>query len=285
MDGMAAPHAPWRTLLRPTALLSHALVLAVVAVLVTLGQWQLDRLDQRRAVNERFQERADAEALDQRELLSISDPEPRLLEYRRVELEGTYLADEELLLEGRAHQGQTGRHSFVPLQLEDGPLVLVRRGWVPREAGDPPVTEAAPPEGTVRIQGYLERSVTPEGFGPRNPETGELSILQIPDVGRVAEQLPGATYPMFVTLLEQQPPQEATAAQAEQGLPALPIPAGETTFDDEGAHLNYAVQWHSFALLAGIAYAAWWVKRLREERDGPDDTGVAPDARRADATV
>lgn len=284
---MAADPAPWRALLRPLALLSHLLVLAVVAVLVALGQWQWSELGERRADNERFAGRASTDPLDADELRALDDPDPEQLEFRRVALEGTYLADEEVLLEGRSFENQAGRHSFVPLALDDGTLVLVRRGWVPRELGDPPLEDAAPPSGRVRVEGYLERSVSPEGFGPRNPESGELSILQRADLDRLAPQLPGELYPMFVTLLAQDPPPVASPRVEELGLQALPIPVGSTTFTDEGPHLNYAVQWHSFALLALIAYGAWWRTRLR--RGGEHDReGRAPDARRdapADTTV
>lgn len=276
---MAADPSPRRALTRPVALISHLLVGLVVAALVALGQWQLSELQERRDDNDRFAARADAEPLTAAELVGLSDEDPAQLEFRRVRLEGTYLADEELLLEGRSYQNQTGRHSFVPLELDDGTLVLVRRGWVPRELGEPPLEDAAPPEGRVRVDGYLERSVGPEGFGPSNPDSGELRILQRADVDRVARQLPGPTYPLLVTLLDQDPPAAASPRVEELGLEALPIGVGSTNFDDEGPHLNYAVQWHSFALLAIIAYVAWWVKRLREQRDGPDQTGVAPDAR------
>lgn len=276
---MAASHSPVRALTRPTALLSHVLVLAVVAGLVTLGQWQLDRLDDRREVNARFEARASSAPLAADELFALGEPDEDLLEFRRVQLTGTYLPDEEVLLEGRSLDGQAGRHSFLPLELDEGPLVLVRRGWVPRGVGDPPVADAAPPEGSVTVDGFLERSVEPEGsFTPRNPASGELEIIQLPEVDRIAEQLPGDTYPMFVTLVGQEPPPIASPAVDDLGLDALPI-ARAATFDDEGSHLNYAIQWHSFALLALVAYGAWWTKRLREWRDGPDDEGVAPDAR------
>jgi aspartokinase len=36
------------------------------------------------------------------------------------------------------------------------------------------------------VEGYLERSVPQPGFGPRNPAEGQLAILQVPDVQRIA---------------------------------------------------------------------------------------------------
>jgi surfeit locus 1 family protein len=264
-----------RTLLRPSAVLSHVLVLAVVAGLVSLGLWQFQRLDERREQNARLEERLAAQPVDVAELAAGGQVDDAALEYRRVEVRGTYLADEELLLEGRELRGQSGRDSFVPLELDDGTLVLVRRGWVPRDLGPPPLAEAAPPEGEVTVTGYLERSVPQPGFGPRNPEEGELEILQIPDVERVARQLPGPTFPMIVRLTAQDPP-PSDAAATTRGLDTLPAIHPEQPFE-EGSHLSYGIQWFSFALLALIAYVAYWFKRLRgDEPVGPRDPAGSP---------
>lgn len=261
-----------RTLLRPAALASHLLVLAVVAVLVTLGQWQVQRLEERRAQNDRLEERLAAPAVDVTELASRPSLDEAALEYRRVTVTGTYLPEEELLLEGRQLRGQSGRDSFLPLQLEDGTLVLVRRGWVPRELGPPPLEDAAPPAGEVTVEGYLERSVPEPGFGPRNPPEGELAVIHVPDVDRIAEQLPGPTFPMIVRLTAQDPPPVASDAVAARGLDALPAIHPQEPFE-EGSHLSYAIQWHTFALLALIAYVAFWRGRLRDEGDTGSTTG------------
>ncbi len=286
---MTTTRSPLRALLSPGAWVSHVLVLLVVVGCVAAGQWQFQRLDERRTSNERLEERRVAEPVEVATLFGGGDDvvvpttAPADLEFRRVTATGTYLPEQELVLEGRSFGGQTGRDVFTPLELEDGSLVLVRRGWVPREAGPPPVQDATPPEGEVTIEGYLEVSVDPPSIGPQNPQTGELSVLQIPDVPRIAEQFDAPMFAMPVRLTDQRPPQVAADAVAAAGIDALPaIPPVEPL--DERNHLSYAVQWYSFAVLALIAYSAWWVKRLREERDGPDDTGVAPDARRGAST-
>lgn len=274
-----------RTLLRPAALASHLLVLAVVGILVTLGQWQVQRLEERRDQNERLEERLAAPPVDVTDLASRPALDDAALEYRRVTVTGTYLPEEELLLEGRQLRGQSGRDSFLPLQLEDGTLVLVRRGWVPRDLGPPPLEDAAPPAGEITVEGYLERSVPEPGFGPRNPPEGELAVIHVPDVDRIAEQLPGPTFPMIVRLTAQDPPPVASEPVAARGLDALPAIHPQEPFD-EGSHLSYAIQWHTFALLALIAYGAFWRGRLRGEgnigpatgRQDPPDGDADPPA-------
>lgn len=254
-----------RRLLSARALVSHVLVLLVVAMLVTAGLWQVSRLGERRAANALLEERLTAAPVTLDELVRRGGIEPEAWEYRRVTATGMYLPDDELLLEGRSHRGQAGRDVFTPLRLDDGTLVLVRRGWVPREVGAPPVAEATPPAGTVRIDGYLERSVDQPRWGPRNPAEGRLRILQIPDLPRIAPQLDGELFPMILRLVEQDPPPIATAEIARRGLEALPAIYPLEPLDERN-HQSYAIQWFSFAVLAVIAYVAWWVTRLREDR-------------------
>ncbi|MTV27597.1 SURF1 family protein [Nitriliruptoraceae bacterium ZYF776] len=282
MGGPRSRDVMLRTLLGPKALLSHLLVLAVAGALVTLGQWQFERLDQRRSINARLEERLAAVPIDLDELEPPIDT--AALEYRRVTATGTYLIDEELLLRGRQWRGQAGFDVFTPLELVDGTLVLVRRGWVPREFDEPPVAQAEPPVVEVTVHGYLEQSVPEPSFGPQNPEEGELSIIQVPDLERIAPQLPDPLLPMTLTLLEQDPPQVASQELAASGLDPLPRARGHEP-PDEGSHLAYAVQWYAFGLLALVAYIAYWTKRLRGRDDPPRSGTPHGDERTETATA
>lgn len=272
-----------RSLLRPRALVSHVLVLAVVAVCVVAGQWQLDRLDQRRESNARLGANLVADPRPVTELLA-GDVDPVALQFRRVTATGTYVPAEEMVLENRELDGQSGRDVLTPLRLEDGSVLLVRRGWVPRTLGDPPVDGAAPPEGTVTVEGYLDPSVPePTGFGPKNPTTRPMRVLQVPDLDQIAPQLDGELRPMMLRLTAQDPPQVASDA-VPAGRDALPAVA-EVAPLDEANHLSYAVQWHTFAVLALVVYGFWWRRRFQDDdhRDGDaPDRSDHPDGHASD---
>jgi len=241
-----------RTLSRPVALMGHALVLLVVGVLVSFGQWQLERLDQVRTANARLEVRASASPTDLIDLLAEVGTDPEALEFRRVLVTGVFRPDEEVLQRNRIQRGLQGLDVLTPLDLGDGTSLLVRRGWVPTTMAVPPVREAAPPDGSVTISGILERSVDQPRFGARDPDVGPLERVFHPDTARLDRQMSGILLPVVLRM-------DALPGTTATTLPAAPEPPGL----DEGSHLSYAVQWHLFALLAIGAYALWWRSQLR----------------------
>lgn len=247
---------PARVLLRPRAIAGHLLVVAVVALLVSLGQWQVQRLDEVRTANARLSERAASAPVALDALLAEVGDDPAALEFRRVVVDGTFRAEEEVLQRNRVGRGLQGLDVLTPLDLGDGRALLVRRGWVPTTMDVPPVAGAEPPDGVVRITGVLERSVDQPTFGARDPEEGRLERVFHPDTARLDRQMTGTLLPV-VLRMDPLPGTDATTPPAPQGTPAL----------DEGSHLSYAVQWHLFALLALGAYGFWLRSRLRRPAD------------------
>jgi cytochrome oxidase assembly protein ShyY1 len=254
-----------RTLTRPRALLWHLLVLVVVGVLVSFGQWQLERLQQVRTVNARLEERAVAAPVDLGALLAVVGADPEALEFRRVSVVGVFRPDEEVLQRNRIQRGLQGLDVLTPLDLGDGTTLLVRRGWVPTTMDTPPVRDAAPPTGSVTLTGILERSVEQPSFGARDAEEGVLLRVFHPDTSRLDRQMSGTLLPVVLRM-------DALPGTGATTLPAPPEPPGL----DEGSHLSYAAQWHLFALLALGAYAFWWRARLRRLLQvGTDPVGTA----------
>jgi surfeit locus 1 family protein len=259
-------------LLRPAAIVSHLLVLTVVVTCVALGQWQLDRLQYVRAENARALDRMTEPPVPLGQLADPLQPaatDQEALEFRRVEATGIYRPGEEVLQRNRRYRNQTGFHVLTPLQLDGGGVVLVRRGWVPSILDEPPVAEAPPPDGTVTVVGVLERPVPQPSFGPQDPDDGLLLRVFHTDTARLDRQVEGALFPMVLRI-----DTELVNPTEDE----LPFPAGPPELE-EGSHLSYTIQWHIFALLAAVTYAAWWFRRLRRDdgpRSGPDAPG--PDA-------
>ena len=241
-----------RTVLRPRALAQHALVLGVVGVLVALGQWQLQRLDEVRTANALLEARVAAEPIPLEALLSGADGDVDLLEFRRVIVTGVFLPAEEVVQRNRIQRGLQGLDVLTPMDIGGGTSLLVRRGWVPMTMDTPPVADAPPPAGTVTITGILERSVSQPTFGAHDPDDGALERVFHPDTQRLDRQMSGSLLPV-VLRMDALPGADATTLPAAPEAPGL----------DEGSHLSYAAQWHLFALLALGAYVLWWRSRLR----------------------
>lgn len=260
-----------RALLRPKALISHVLVLTVAIVCVALGQWQLERLDSLRTSNALAEERMSASLTDLGVIADPNDPQATDvdgLEYRRVEVTGTYRPDEEVLQRNRSHQNQSGFHVLTPLELTDGGVILVRRGWVPAELDEPPVAEAAPDTDEVAVSGVLEAPVEQPDFGASDPDEGTLRRVFHTDTERLNSQISGELFPMVLRV--------DTEPSGNPTVDDLPVPPG-TPMLDERNHFSYAMQWHAFGLLALVTYLAWWFKRLRRP-DSDDDRAAENDA-------
>ena len=229
----------------PRWLVSHALVLALIAAMIAAGIWQLARHDSRRERNRTVDARSQvapvplAEVTDGDPTADIGDGE----QYRRVIVTGEYRVQDEVLIRNRTLDGAPGWWVVTPLVTEDGSAVAVNRGWIPLayDANEPrPGTE--PPVGRVEIVGSVQPSRQAEGIQVADPSSGRLSSLARPDIGRLAQQL---DYPLAPFLVQVEP----RTGESEVLPTPLPLPAL-----DGGPHLSYAVQWFVFTTIAVFGY-------------------------------
>jgi surfeit locus 1 family protein len=129
------------------------LLLAVLFVGVTtsLGFWQLGRAHLREQIEAEQTQNAALPALNNTQLERLA-PDSQLL-YRTLALEGVWLSQWSVFL-NRPMQGQAGFWVMTPLRLESGTVVLVQRGWAPRDPvlpNKPPLVKATPDH--VQVQG------------------------------------------------------------------------------------------------------------------------------------
>jgi surfeit locus 1 family protein len=217
---------------RRTALLIGLGTIAAL-VCIRLGFWQLDRLGQRRALNEAIGAGLEGPQQDAADL-SVTEAQPWLA----VRASGVYDPQHELVLYGRALEGQPGHHVLTPLILADGNALIVDRGWVPSQMDEPPLEQAPVPEGRVTVEGFL---VPAEEGRVIEERGGRPTQISSPDSALVADSLPFETLPLILQLVDQEP---STDAQ-------LPIPAPPPELS-QGPHLSYAIQWFAFAVIAVV---------------------------------
>ena len=109
----------------------RASVLAVVLLplLLTLGNWQLERAEEKRQLQQLFDERQAREPAAIEGLSPTAD-----LRYQPVKLRGRFVNEKNLLLDNRIYQRRFGYEIITPFQLSSNGLwVLVNRGFL---AGD-----------------------------------------------------------------------------------------------------------------------------------------------------
>ncbi len=236
------------------------LVLAASAVLVRLGIWQLDRLEQRRAFNARVGEQQDEPqlVLDQ----STIDLDLYSMEYRSVIVTGEYLSEDEIVLRNQVWETEFGSELGVklltPLRISGtDTAILVDRGWIPQADAAPPAARAKyHDDGTVTVQGQLRRAETDFSFFRRpdptlSPDQTRLDVWNDLDLERVGLQMDTSLLPVY---LQRYPEGESSPPYA--ALPELDL--------SEGSHLGYAMQWFSFAALLLIGYP-FYVRRQEAE--------------------
>lgn len=252
-----------RFLLSPRWVVTHVVVLAIAVLFVNLGFWQLRRLDERRSSNALIETRLATPPAPLHVVLASIGEDAGALAYRRVWTMGRYLRAEEVLLTPRSDNNQPGHHVVTPLLTRDGVAVLVDRGWVPFTMDRPPVQQARPPSGQVRVEGMLVPTQDAARYGSRDPDSDRLTFLSTVDVDRLQPQVSHRLQPFSLLLQDQRP---ATAG-------ALPRPP-EPPDLSEGSHLSYAIQWFLFAAIGLIGYPLL-IRRNMPGRDDEPATGRA----------
>ena len=139
--------------------------LAIAAVCVRLGIWQLDRLGERRARNAVL-----AARLALPPLRVVRGTPSDSARQRRLIARGMYDFGGELIGPGRSFDGTPGVALVTPLRLEDGSAVFVDRGWVP-----------SPDARHVDQTRYRESdTATVEGLGTDRYDVGPMPYPVLP---------------------------------------------------------------------------------------------------------
>jgi surfeit locus 1 family protein len=269
----------YRFALRPWWIVSHVIVLALVVVMVNLGLWQLRRLDEVRERNDHLAERIAAPPEPIEELVPVgagTDADVDAVVDRQATARGTYRPDEQVLIRGRSLDDRPGSWVVVPLELADGRVVAVNRGWISNDGRHTAVPEEyVVPDGEVDLTGLLHPTQTRGTLGATDPDDGVVASLARIDLARLDEQVEGDLLPVWLQLTEPEP-SAPDPSPTVLGLPDV---------DDEGSHMSYAVQWFIFATIAACGYPLILRRRAREhdrgvvdlrDADGPPDPD-APD--------
>lgn len=104
---------------------------ALLALLLSLGFWQLERAEEKETLLATFDRRAQAPALELNLTAAQSPAEKTSVEFRRVVARGRLDVEHQFLLDNRTHHGRAGFHVLTPLRSSGGRGVLVNRGWIP----------------------------------------------------------------------------------------------------------------------------------------------------------
>ena len=212
--------------------------MVMLPLLLGLGVWQLDRAQEKAALETSWEAR---QSQPPSPLDSLWGKAPETLAYLPVLLSGVFLRDQYFLLDNRIYGGTFGYEVLGIMRLANaGGLVLVNRGWV---AGDPARLEmpSVPPvDGSVELTGHIY--VAP----------GKPYLL--------AEQQLDGDWPQLLQAVEMEKILPQLEALGDGGVFPYPV---RTSAGEPGAlsidwqvinvspdkHRAYAAQWFTMALV------------------------------------
>lgn len=220
-----------------------------VALTATLGQWQMRRAEQKQALVDARQRQAALAPIEGDSLGRPGDSAASRqgLLYRAIVLQGHWLAQHTVYLDNRQMQGRPGFFVLTPLRLSSGAVVLVQRGWVPRQFNDRSALPALhTPVTEVRVQGHLAP------WPSRIYDFGEV------ERGPIRQNL------------------DFDAYRGQTGLPLLDISVQQSGAADDGLlrdwpvpasgiekHHGYAFQWFGLSALITLLYVWFQIVQVR----------------------
>ena len=204
-----------------------------------MGSWQLYRLDWKNKIISEFNDQFNSEIIPYNPI----DFYPEKVKYKRVELSGNYLHDKEISILGKTYEGNAGFHIITPFKTENGKIILVNRGWVPKKYVNPLDRKFSLHEGEVKIIGIIRLPQKKGYFVPHNEPENGFWFTVIPNEIFKHLKLNGEKV-FFVDLLR------------EQGKLSIPI-AIEGKIDLPNNHLQYAITWYSLAIGLIVVYFSW----------------------------
>ena len=217
----------------------------VIAGCTALGIWQLQRHHWKAGL------RAEAAARASAAPVAFPASAESLPAYRPFEITGQFLEGYDIPMRGHAFEGVSGARLFAPFALEDGRVVVLQRGWVPRGRED---------RLNVQDRGLQTLLILWRPFAGNPDRTRLFAPVNAPELGIW-------TYPDPLAMGAHWGLDTVAAGYGELRGPAA---AGQGAriepfrSDLFNAHLEYVATWWSMAGIMALVYFQVW--RLRRRR-------------------
>lgn len=231
---------------RPT-LWPTVFTVPALAVLIGLGSWQIDRMQWKTELIDRFESRVAAPVVDAPDAVNDWDA----WRFRRVQMTGVFQHEKELMITGKPFEGTAGFHVITPLLLEDGRIILVNRGWIPEKNRDRATRPKSLTQGLVTVEGILRQDKRRGRFVPDNEPQNEVWLyVDTDEMASHREIVPVAGY--YVDAIRPPGPYK--------------LPIGATTdISVRNEHLQYAMTWYLLACALVGVYFFYHYRRPEDE--------------------
>jgi len=224
-------------------LISSFFTLLLIPLFVYLGFWQLQRFDQKSTLKETLESRINEPMLSLGALqIQHSDLEP--FRYRRLQVNGIFLNENQILLDNQIFKGRVGFRVITPLLTQENTIILVDRGWIALQKSRSDLPSIPPILGKTSVVGIINQL---------------SSGLQLMNKTKISSD---PHWPMIVQRIDFK---ELSLILAHETLPFILQVDNANTIKfgiPASRHLGYAVQWFGMAAALLIYYLVINGRRL-----------------------
>lgn len=229
-------------------------MLVLMAVFVTLGIWQVERLGEKEHLIANVASRMTLAPEQLPPVAEWSAFDADAWNYRPVTASGTFQPERTVLVftslaDQRGKYSGPGYWVMTPLELAAGGTVFVNRGFVPQESAEAFAAGGAVGPGLVSLEGVARATEEVSSFTPA-PDTAKRIewVRNTTRLAALAGPVAQPVAPIYIDL----------PALGEGALPQ----GGETVVSFPNNHLGYAITWFGFATLVPFLLF-FWVRRQR----------------------
>jgi len=217
-----------------------------VAFFIRLGFWQIHRADEKKhmLVAQANQVKAPAQWW--------MGGEKAPAQYQNIKVRGHYLPTI-LLLDNQHYKHEFGYDVLSPLELSDGKVIVIDRGWVPAGRSRQSFPQVKPLSDDAEVLGTVYfPSANQWILGPASEQkANNLTLVEGINAKLLSQVLQKKVYPFIIRLDKQ----DANGFVRDWAIVSMP----------PERHLGYALQWFAMALVILIIFVALNLKKENEE--------------------
>ena len=215
-------------------LIPSVLIVATIAFLTSLGFWQLDRANEKRAIEASIQKANTG-------IVELIADENRLLEkeYYQVRLKGQYLSNKQFIYDNQIVDQVSGYYVLTPFKLENqSGAIIINRGFIPWNGDREKLADVSIKKTKSEIKVQISKPI--KRIELKSSEIGNNFpvLIQAVDLVKMSE-LAGIDFSSMVGLLD---------ASMDDGF----VRKWEPYTGSIEKHIGYAVQWFLMAIVLGI---------------------------------
>ncbi|MDB6097167.1 MAG: putative transrane cytochrome oxidase complex biosis factor [Francisellaceae bacterium] len=215
----------------------------IIAILVKLGLWQLDRFQEKKILEKKMATLKTQPVLNN-DFLPLFHQDKNIKDtflFKTFELKGHYLNSYHFWLDNQIYKHAVGYRVLTLFKPNNvNYLIIVDRGFIKAEQTRDKLPQIFIPQGIQTIKGHFIKSNSGLKFASHIEKMGldqfRIQNIDIPQLENLVKN------DIFPLLIKRKPPEQGLSFQAI----SLPISSNK--------HLGYAIQWFTMAIVVLIYY-------------------------------